>query len=87
MLTKVHNLIRSSELRKNLSKYLKDAETDPVVITSNRGGGTRVILNAPLYNKLLESYMDYQDTEELKNLVANDEDSRKSWDDIQKNCE
>jgi len=76
MLTKVHNLIRASEVRKNFSKYLKASKTEPLVISTERGGEARVLINAPLYNKLIEEYEDRVDSEELDRLVKEDKGKR-----------
>ena len=73
MLTKIHNLIRVSDFRKNLSKYLKESKTKPLVVSTDRGGDTRVLMSSTLYNKLIETYQDHIDTRELESLVKEDD--------------
>lgn len=72
MLTKIHNFIRASDLRKNLGHYLKQAKNEPIVVAAERGGETRVILDSALYNKLIEAYEDWADARELAQLVEED---------------
>lgn len=69
MLTKIHSLIRVSDFRKNLSKYLKDSKTKPLVVSTDRGGDTRVLMSSTLYNKLVEIYEEHIDARELESLV------------------
>ena len=69
MLTKIHSLIRVSDFRKNLSKYLKESKTKPLVVSTDRGGDTRVLMSSKLYNKLVETYEDHIDAHELEGLV------------------
>ncbi len=76
MLTKVHNLIQASEVRKNFSKYLRASKKEPLVISAERGGEARVLMNAHLYNKLVEEYEDRVDSEELERLVKEDKGKR-----------
>ena len=76
MLTKIHTSIQTSELRKNLSKYLRAAKSSPLVISTERGGGTRVIISSVLYNKLIEAYEDSVDSAELERLVQEDTGGR-----------
>jgi len=82
MLNKVQNLIKSSELRKNLAEYLKRSATEPIVVTAGHSAGNRVLLDSELYNKLVETYEDYQDAELLEELVAADDGERISWEDL-----
>lgn len=72
MLTKVHNLIRASEVRKNFSKYLKASKNETLVISTERGGEARVLMDSLLYNKIIEGYEDRVDSENLDRLVAKD---------------
>lgn len=76
MATKIHNLVRVSDLRKDLARYLRDAKKKPVVVSTDRGGDTRVLMSAELYNKLVEAYEDAMDSAELERLVAEDDGVR-----------
>ena len=87
MLTKIPKSIPASELRKNLSQYLKDAKKNPVVISTDRGNDARVMIDAETYNKLIEAYEDLSDAEELDRLVKNDSGDRISWDKIKEDNE
>jgi hypothetical protein len=78
MLTKIPNIIQSSELRKRLAYYLRESDKKPVIISTERGGGSRVLLDSKLYNKLVEVYEDKQDAQELETLVAHDDGTRVS---------
>lgn len=84
MATKVHNLVRVSDLRKDLARYLRDAKKKPVVVSTDRGGDTRVLMSAELYNKLVEAYEDAMDSAELERLVAEDDGKYVDWDDLKK---
>jgi len=83
MLHQVHNFIKSSELRQNLAKYLKLSADEPVVVAAGHSAGSRVIVDSELYNRLVETYEDYQDAELLEQLVAADDGERVSWKDVQ----
>lgn len=76
MLTKVHNFIQASELRKNLSKYLKASKKEALVISTERGGEVRVLLDSTLYNRLVEAYEDEMDADELERLAKKDNGKR-----------
>jgi hypothetical protein len=84
MFTKIHNLIPSSDFRKNLSKYFKEAKKHPLVISTSRAGDTSVVLSSELYNKLVESYEDMVDAKELTQLVKEDDGGHVSWSDVKK---
>lgn len=84
MFTKIHNLIPSSDFRKNLSKYLKDAKKHPLVISTSRGGDTSVVLSSKLYNMLVETYEDMIDARELVRLVETDNGGHVAWEDVKK---
>lgn len=81
MLSPVQKFINVSELRRNLSKYLNQSATDPVVVLAGKSKGSRVILDSKLYNELIEAYEDYQDAETLKTLVEEKEETV-SWSQI-----
>lgn len=85
MLTKVHNSIQATDFRKNLAKYLKASKKNPLVISVDRGGETRVIMNSALYNLLIEAYRDDVDAIELERLIAEDTGERIAWRDVKKN--
>ena len=72
MLTKIHNLICVSDFRKNLSKYLKESKTKPLVVSTDRRGDTRVLMSSTLYNNLIEAYEDHADARELEDLIGED---------------
>jgi hypothetical protein len=76
MLYKLPKTIQVSELRKNLAGHLRHAEKEPVIVSTDRGANTRVILSSGLYNKLIEVYEDYIDARELTALVKNDTGKR-----------
>lgn len=82
MLTKIPQIIPVSELRKNLAGYLRQAKQGPVVISADRGGDSRVILTAETYNKLIETYEDRVDSEELARLVHENKGKSISWKDL-----
>lgn len=86
MLTKVHDFIQASELRKNLSRYLKDAKKKPVIVSTDRGGSSRVIIDVSLYNKLVETYENYQDTRELMRLIKKDDGKRVPWESVRQHA-
>jgi PHD/YefM family antitoxin component YafN of YafNO toxin-antitoxin module len=84
MLTKIHETIRSSDLRKNLARYLKKAGGAPVVISTDRGGDSRVMISSAAYNKLVETYEDYLDSRELARLVKDGSGKRVSLGEMRK---
>lgn len=59
-----------------MSHYLRESARQPVVISTDRGGDSRVLLGSELYNKLVEAYEDMQDRQELEERVAEDDGSR-----------
>ena len=67
-----------------MARYLRESATQPVVISTDRGGDNRVLLGSDLYNKLVEAYEDMQDRQELENRVAKDDGSRVSLASLQK---
>ena len=82
MLSRVQKLINVSELRRNLSKYLSQSATDPVVVSAGHSSGTRVLLDSELYNKLISTYEDDQDAELLEKLVSSDDGHRISLEEV-----
>ena len=74
MITKIPDIVRISELRKNLARYIKESAKNPVVISTDRGGDSRVLLGSELYNKLVDAY----DRNEIEHLVAKDDGKRVS---------
>lgn len=86
MLTQVQKLVKVSELRRNLSKYLSQSATDPVVVSAGHASGSRVLLDSELYNRLLESFENNEDADVLESLVAADSGERIAWDDVKKKC-
>jgi len=84
MLTKIKKNIGVTEFRKDISKYLKQAKDEPVVVSLDRGKEQRVVLSAELYNSFIESSEDYQDAKELMSLKKEDNGERMSWEDIKK---
>jgi prevent-host-death family protein len=82
MLTKIPKIIQVSEFRKNLAGYLRQAKQGPVVISAERGGDNRVILSAETYNKLIGTYEDRVDSQELTRLVNEDKGKSISWKDL-----
>jgi prevent-host-death family protein len=84
MFTKVQHSIQSSEFRKNLSKYLKEAQKQPLVVSANRGSDTSVVLSSEHYNILVETYEDMIDTKELTKLVRQDDGTRVSFAEVKK---
>ena len=84
MITKVQKYISASDFRKNFSHYLKSAKKNPLVISTNRGRDTRVVLDADLYNELVEAHENQIDAECLVRLVTTDGEERTSWDKIKK---
>lgn len=73
MITKIPNFIRASDFRQHLAKYLKLAEKEPVVISTDRGGSASVVINAEIYNKLVDAYEDATDARVLANLATSKE--------------
>ena len=71
-LHKVPTTIQSTELRNNLAHYLRASKREPVVVSTDRGADARVLVDATLYNKLVEQYQDAVDTRELERLVESD---------------
>jgi len=84
MITKVQKYINASDFRKNLSRYLKSAKKNPLVISTDRGKDTRVVLDADLYNELVEAYENQIDAECLVKLAKTDQGERISWDKMKK---
>ncbi len=84
MLTKIPKIVQASEFRKNLSQYLKNAKNNPVVVSTERGGDSRVVLSADLYNKLIEFYHNSVDARELIKLVEVDDGERISLSELEK---
>ena len=79
MITKVQKYINVADFRKNLSRHLKNAKNNPLVISTNRGKDTRVVLDTDLYNELVEAYENQIDSECLVKLVKTDERGKISW--------
>lgn len=69
MLTKIPKTIQSSEFRKNLSKYLKESNKEPVFVSTERGAGSSVLISAEAYNKLVDLYDTELDEEEREALA------------------
>ena len=69
MLSKIPKFVTTSELRKNLAKYLKHARKEPVLISIDRGERRGVILSDTTYNMLLEAFENMTDSRELTRLV------------------
>ena len=84
MLTKIHNFIQATELRKNLSHYLKKAKDEPIMISTNRGEQVRVVMDGDLYNTIVEAYEDTVDSNLLKKLVKEDHGEYSSLDNLKK---
>ncbi|MFT5037277.1 MAG: hypothetical protein ACI9VM_000856 [Candidatus Azotimanducaceae bacterium] len=85
MISKIKDIIQTSELRKNLSQYLTLSASEPVAVSGGHSDGTRVLLDADLYNKLVEVYEDYQDSKLLTELEA-EKDDRVSWSDVKQDA-
>jgi len=79
MLTKIPKSIQASELRKNLARYLKVADKEPVVVSKERGGGSSVIIGSEIYNKMIEDYEDAIDARDFLELKKNDAGERIPW--------
>jgi len=84
MINKIPKIVRASELRQNLSHYIKQSANQPVVISTERGGGSRVLLGSDFYNKLVEAYEDVEDRKELERRVLKDDGSRVSLSSLRK---
>jgi PHD/YefM family antitoxin component YafN of YafNO toxin-antitoxin module len=76
MITKVPKTVRTSDLRKDLAKYMREAAIEPIVISTDRGGDSRVLLGSDLYNTLVEAYEDLADRATLEERIAKDDGSR-----------
>lgn len=63
---------------------MHESDKKPVVISTERGGGSRVLLDSKLYNKLVGAYEDRQDAQELETLIAHDDGKRVSLEDLRK---
>ncbi len=79
MLTKIPKTIQSSELRKNLARYLKDSDKSPVFVSKERGSGSSVLIGADIYNKMIEAYEDAIDARDFLELKKNDDGERIPW--------
>ena len=84
MLTKIKKNIGVSEFRKDISKYLKQAKDEPVVVSLNRGKDSRVVIDTELYNYFIDMAEDSQDAQELIKLKKKDTGERVSWEDVKK---
>lgn len=84
MLTKIKKNIGVSEFRKDISKYLKKAKDEPIVVSLNRGKDSRVVLDTDLYNYFVDIAEGYQDAQEFIKLKKNDKGERVSWEDLKK---
>ncbi len=84
MISKIQNHIKTSELRKNLAKYLSDSSKSPVVVSGGHSDGERVLMDSSLYNTLVEIYEDYHDSVTLSELASKN-DERISWEEVKKN--
>jgi hypothetical protein len=69
MLTKIPKTIQSSELRKNLARYLKASDKAPVFVSKERGNGSCVLIGSDIYNKLVGVYEEEMDEDEKKALI------------------
>lgn len=78
--TKIHKPIQVAELRKHLAHYLRSAEKEPVVVSTERGADARVIVSTGVYNKLVEAYQDHADAKTLERLVGKERGTaRMAW--------
>ena len=71
-LPKIPKTVPATELRKNLAEYLERSKTEPVVVSVERGASARVILDASLYNRLVERLEDELDARTLARLIEED---------------
>ena len=69
MFTKVHKPIPSSRFRANLAESLRDAKKKPLVITTERGLDSFVVLGIDLYNKMIERLEDEIDSRMLVEAI------------------
>ena len=82
MLTKVSKPIQTSELRKNLSQYLKGDGKKPVVVSTAHGKESLVIVGADRYNRMIEAYEDAIDAYDFMEWKKNDDGVRIPWSEI-----
>ena len=69
ILTKVPKTLGVSEFRAGLADHLAAAKRAPVIVSDRRGGGTFVLLDEDVYNKLLDAWEDIEDGKELARLI------------------
>ncbi len=87
MIAKIPEVIQSAELRRNLSKYLSQSETEPALVSAGDSDGTRGLINTELYNRLVQALEDHKDTKALEELVASDDGERIDWQEVKnKHC-
>ena len=79
MLTKIPKTIQSSELRKNLARYLKASDKAPVFVSKERGSSTSVLISSDIFNKFVEAYEDAIDARDFMELKKNDDGVRIPW--------
>jgi len=80
MFTALPTTITSSEFRASLAQSLQKSKTAPLVITSDRGAESFVVLGAELYNYLVNEAELSADTHTLNHLVQQESESPKtSW--------
>ncbi len=65
MLTKIPEIIQVSDLRERLAHYLRRAEKESIVVSSQRGIATNVILSGEQYNILPKAYENLWDARTL----------------------
>lgn len=79
MLTKIPKTIQSSELRKNLARYLKASDKAPVFVSKERGSATSVLISSDIFNKFVEAYEDAIDARDILEWKKNDDGVRIPW--------
>lgn len=70
MASTIPPIVSPTELRKNLSKYMKMANTTPLVIHDKVE--SKVLITQSVYNTLVDAYELYMDGVELDKLVRED---------------
>jgi len=68
---KIKEPVQATKFRQNFREYVIESKNEPVLVNSSRLWN-RVFLDLEKYNKLVEIYEDYQDSQELINLEKND---------------
>ncbi len=69
ILTKVPKTIGVSEFRAGLAGHLAAAKKSPLVVADRRGSDSYVVLDADIYNELLELWEDAEASRTLEQLV------------------